>query len=148
MPESNASDTEATGEDRELTQSELIDRGGELHVFPPRRGSAEEDKGKGPDRSQKAAGLPGQPALPRYECHKRIWALKIKSVWVRQVPWKLHPKQILLLFAEEGYLPRLMSAEWVERHKPKAGGYWVLDEDTGESFVPPEVFETGYTLME
>jgi hypothetical protein len=72
--------------------------------------------------------------MPRYVCHKKVWALKIKGV----VGNGIVPE-------DDGYAPFNVSDEFVEKHHPYAGGYYVVYEDGYKSFSPAEAFEAGYT---
>lgn len=72
--------------------------------------------------------------MPRYICHKQVWALKIEAVNGGE-----------LRFANRLFAPRQMEADWIARHAPKAGGYFVVYEDGYQSFSPGDVFERGYT---
>lgn len=80
----------------------------------------------------------GQPmrALPRYTCHKQVWALKIKSVGTD-----------ILQFEDDDYGPRcgFEAAKYITKHNPQPGGYWVQYDDGYESYSPAEAFEQGYT---
>ena len=79
--------------------------------------------------------------LPRYESHKKVWALKIKSV-------DIDGAGALLSFEEcPPFAPRHVSGEYVAKHSPRAGGYWVQYEDGYESWSPAEAFEAGYTRL-
>lgn len=83
--------------------------------------------------------------MPKYQCHKQVWALKIKAVAQGTQPtdlpggsWMLHP-------ADDGYGPLEVSHEWYAKHKPEAGGYYVVYEDGYKSYSPASAFESGYT---
>lgn len=79
--------------------------------------------------------------LPHYQCHKKVWALKINGVspGVDGIA--------LITPAEEGYAPFTVTAEYVEKHKPEVGGYYVVYPDGYKSFSPAEPFEEGYSLI-
>lgn len=85
--------------------------------------------------------------LPRYQCHKQVWALKIKEV--RQSP----PEVVVdggswdLVFEHEDYAPLTVPHAFIEKHKPQAGGYYVVYGDGYKSFSPASAFEDGYTLI-
>lgn len=82
--------------------------------------------------------------LPKYRCHKEVWALKIKSV----VPTTITEEVGFTLFFDgEGYAPVKVSSEWVMKHAPRQGGYYVVYEDGYKSFSPAEAFESGYTII-
>lgn len=80
--------------------------------------------------------------LPEYKCHKKVWALKIYSVELQaEGNARLH-------FVEDPpYAPRAVSASYVIKHSPKAGGYWVMYKDGYESWSPGKEFEEGYTRV-
>lgn len=78
--------------------------------------------------------------LPKYQCHKQVWALKIRDL-------TMTPRGYTIIPFEPNYPPFEVSKEWVEKHQPKVGGYWVRDEDGYTSFSPAGVFEAGYTLI-
>lgn len=81
--------------------------------------------------------------MPRYQCHKKVWALKIARI---DYPTKtggaiIHP-------ADEGYAAFAVSADYVRRHHPLAGGYYVVYEGDGyKSYSPAQAFEAGYTRL-
>jgi hypothetical protein len=88
--------------------------------------------------------------LPKYRCHKEVWALKIKQVIPSSKAGTgyLNPHTVRLVFEDERYFGWEMSEEYVRKHEPKAGGYWVRYADGYESWSPAEAFESGYTLIE
>ena len=87
--------------------------------------------------------------LPQYQSHKKVRGLKIKTV-------KLHNQDTfdesdgsgILSFEKDGYLPRKVSRDYMRKHKPQAGGYFVVYKDGYESWSPGDVFEAGNTLIE
>lgn len=85
-----------------------------------------------------------QAELPKYQCHKKVWALKIKHSWSNPNTaaggWTFH-------FEDEGYAPIFMNHEWCMKHKPVDGGYYVVYEDGYKSFSPADAFESGYTRI-
>ena len=78
--------------------------------------------------------------MPRYKCHKEVHALKIAEVITYEGTTTIVP-------ADEGYAPFAVSGEYYEKHKPVAGGYYVVYEDGYKSFSPAEAFEGGYTAI-
>lgn len=78
--------------------------------------------------------------MPRYQCHKKVWALKIKAVQSLD-GYRIIPE-------EPGYGPIPVNAEYMDKHRPKAGGYYVVYADGYKSFSPAEAFESGYTRVE
>ncbi len=81
-----------------------------------------------------------QSAMPRYRCHKKVWALKIKRIDCADGSCTITP-------AEAGYAPFHVDAEYVRRHRPQAGGYYVVYDDGYKSWSPAKAFEEGYTLI-
>lgn len=47
----------------------------------------------------------------------------------------------------EGLAPIAVSHEYVERCRPQIGGYFVVYEDSYESYSPAKAFEDGYTRI-
>lgn len=78
--------------------------------------------------------------MPRYQCHKQVWALKIRDLTMSPTGYTITP-------FEHGYAPFDVSREWVEKHQPKIGGYYVVYKDGYKSFSPAEAFEAGYTSI-
>jgi hypothetical protein len=81
--------------------------------------------------------------MPRYRCHKIVHALKIDSL----KPRTLDDGTLLLTPTEQGYAPFILDAEFVSRHNPLTGGYYVVYADGHKSFSPAKAFEDGYTLI-
>lgn len=87
--------------------------------------------------------------MPRYQCHKKVWALKIKEVTHNENPDTTGASGAssygAVLVVQDGYAPISVSAEYVNKHNPQAGGYYVVYEDGYRSFSPAEPFEDGYS---
>lgn len=93
--------------------------------------------------------------LPRYKCHKDVWALKIKAIEIRK-PTIAELQTILdggpeiegatITPEDNRYAPFIVSHEYVVRHDPKVGGYYVVYKDGYRSFSPADAFEEGYSL--
>jgi hypothetical protein len=77
--------------------------------------------------------------IPRYQCHKKVGALKIKAVQSID-GYRIIPE-------DAGYAPVKVSAEYWDKHRPKAGGYYVVYDDGYKSYSPAEAFESGYTRI-
>ena len=82
--------------------------------------------------------------MPRYKCHKEVWALKIKNIATERC---INGKSILI-FEDKRYAPLTVSNEYVQKHKPQIGGYYVIYENGYESWSPADVFEAGYKKIE
>lgn len=79
--------------------------------------------------------------LPRYRCHKEVSALKIADI----VP---NPRGYELHFEDQRFAPHQVSEEWVGKHWPQPGWYFVVYEDGYQSCSPAQAFESGYALIE
>lgn len=77
--------------------------------------------------------------MPRYQSHKKVWALKIKEVRRMDGYW--------IVPEESGYAPVSVNAEYMDKHQPKVGGYYVVYDDGYKSFSPAKAFEEGYTRV-
>ena len=77
--------------------------------------------------------------LPLYECHKHVRALKIREVLTDS-----QGRRGSLVFEDDTYPALLVSGEYLRKHEPQPGGYYVLYEDGYQSFSPAEAFESGY----
>lgn len=75
--------------------------------------------------------------MPKYKCHKEVWALKIKSIVIDGEMAMITPE-------EDRYSPFEVDFEYMQKHKPHVGGYYVVYEDGYKSFSPAKQFETGY----
>jgi hypothetical protein len=79
--------------------------------------------------------------MPIYDCHKQVHALKIKSI----EPSELDDGGSTITPEEKGYAPFYVDNDYVEKHEPKAGGYYVVYKGGYKSFSPADAFESGYT---
>ncbi len=82
--------------------------------------------------------------LPKYKCHKEVHAAMISMVIPRS---KGKSHTAVLIPADLRYGPIEVSEEYMTKHEPKAGGYYVVYEDGYKSFSPAEAFEGGYTRI-
>jgi len=86
------------------------------------------------------------PSLPKYQCHKIVGALKIQSIAFAKAA--VDGKQggaAIITPTEEGFAPINVDEDYVTRHQPVAGGYFVVYEDGYESWSPEQSFESGYS---
>ena len=91
--------------------------------------------------------------MPRYKCHKEVHALKIAILQAATGDHASGQNEEtdggFLMYAEQpGYAPIKLDANWVRKHEPEAGGYYVVYEDGYASFSPAKAFEAGYTLID
>jgi hypothetical protein len=82
--------------------------------------------------------------MPRYKCHKEVWALKIQAI--ERVPFGNAGVRHTLVPADARYAPFEVDLEFIDKHKPRAGGYYVVYKDGYKSFSPADAFEDGYSL--
>lgn len=99
--------------------------------------------------------------LPAYQSHKIVHALKISAIRPADptpicqlesfIPWQDSEGESLIgaiiTPAEEGYREFGVTIDYVVKHKPEVGGYFVLYEDGYKSFSPAKAFEEGYTRL-
>jgi hypothetical protein len=112
--------------------------------------------------------------LPLYVCHKKVWALKIAAIVREELPtfsrptcrgsivfgsacghcerceWEKKHGQGMsttIFPADEGFGAFTVDADYVAKHKPHAGGYYVQYADGYTSFSPAQAFEEGYTRL-
>lgn len=86
-----------------------------------------------------------QAEMPRYQCHKQVWALKIHDI--RRVPSGNATVTHTIVPADDRYAPFEVSLEYVGKHSPQAGGYYVVYDDGYKSYSPAKAFEEGYTRL-
>ena len=82
-----------------------------------------------------------QQQMPRFISHKVVWALKILATsggQGRGGAVTIHP-------ADDYFAPFEVPADFVAKHRPESGGYYVVYEDGYASFLPAQAFESGYT---
>jgi hypothetical protein len=81
--------------------------------------------------------------LPRYRSHKEVWALKIAAIEFD----KGKDGGATITPAEPGYVAFKVDHNYVYRHEPKVGGYYVVYADGYKSWSPAEAFEDGYVRI-
>jgi hypothetical protein len=88
--------------------------------------------------------------MPRYHCHKEVWALKIKAILNPNegIPSEDNGERILT-FSDDGAEAAafLVSPDYMAKHNPEIGGYYVVYKDGYKSFSPAAAFEEGYTRV-
>lgn len=94
-----------------------------------------------------------QRELPRYKCHKEVWALKIASIQAARPDGPCHVTaeeseetdgSAMITPTDDRYAPFHVSREYMLKHKPEVGGYYVVYQDGYQSFSPARAFESGY----
>lgn len=89
-----------------------------------------------------------QIQLPKYKCHKEVWALKIKEIKDTTEPGNESDGSRVIVPEESGYSEFRVESDYMWKHKPELGGYYVVYEDGYKSFSPASAFESGYTLID
>jgi hypothetical protein len=96
--------------------------------------------------------------MPLYRCHKEVWALRIVEVIPAPKPTIEELDRILngdegttdvgaILVVEGHFAPIAVTRDFIGRHQPQAGGYYVVYKDGYKSFSPATAFEQGYTRV-
>lgn len=93
-----------------------------------------------------AQDFQGMAQMPQYQCHKKVCALKIKEIYGDRN--SIEDSEIFHFIPEQsGFAHVKLPPEYMKKHKPKAGGYYVVYEDSYQSYSPAKAFENGYTLI-
>lgn len=92
-----------------------------------------------------------QMEMPRYKCHKEVWALKIESVQRLSrrgdgTTDEVEPG-VCLTFSDRGYAPTEVEWKVVSRYMPKPGDYYVVYRDGYKSISPAKEFDDGYARV-
>lgn len=87
--------------------------------------------------------------MPKYQSHKKVWALQIAKIEHNANPDTTGRSAAssygaFLTPVESGYAPFEVDAEYMMKHKPHVGGYYVVYEDGYKSFSPEKAFVDGY----
>ncbi len=89
--------------------------------------------------------------MPKYQSHKQVWALRIKDVALdsdlAQQEGRETDGSAMITPEHPGYAPFRVDAEYMRKHKPEPGGYYVVYPDGYKSFSPAKAFEDGYTRI-
>jgi len=90
--------------------------------------------------------------MPKYRSHKVVWALKIKEIVfdadLAQDLIRETDDSAMIIPEEKGYAPFSVGQEYIRKHQPKVGGYYVVYEGGYKSWSPADAFEDGYTRIE
>lgn len=94
-----------------------------------------------------AINAPTRP-MPRYKCHKEVWALKIAAI-KRDGEGENRETDgsAMITPADEGFAPFRVEYDYLRKHNPEAGGYYVVYADGYKSYSPAQAFEEGYTRL-
>ncbi len=85
--------------------------------------------------------MSGSIEMPKYVCHKEVWALKIQAiVWTEG--------KIFIQPEDTAYARIEITKDFDRKHNPSSGGYYVVYADGYKSYSPAHAFESGYTRKE
>lgn len=84
--------------------------------------------------------MPTEKELPRYTSHKTVHALKIQDVHEYEDGGGLITPSL------NAYASFQVDKDYMEKHQPQVGGYYVVYKDGYTSWSPAIAFEDGYTL--
>ena len=79
------------------------------------------------------------PRLLKYKCHKVVEAGLIAG---------MHENKLGVVNEHNIPIDVPVTDEWLSKHSPEPGGYYVRYEDGYESYSPRESFEAGYATMD
>jgi hypothetical protein len=89
--------------------------------------------------------------MPRYRSHKEVWALKIAAIEYdlnkATQEHRASDGSAIITPLEPGYAPFKVDADYMRKHEPKVGGYYIVYPDGYKSWSPAEAFEDGYTRI-
>ena len=86
--------------------------------------------------------------MPQYQCHKKVWALKIAAIKLDgEGENRETDGSAIITPVEEGFGSFRVDHDYMRRHKPQVGGYYVVYADGYKSWSPSEAFEEGYTRI-
>lgn len=80
--------------------------------------------------------------MPKYKCHKEVWALKIAKI-----DNDCRVGGAMITPADEGFSKFHVDKEFMDKHKPEVGGYYVVYADGYKSYSPAKAFEEGYARI-
>lgn len=86
--------------------------------------------------------------MPRYQSHKKVYALKIAEIIDPTEPGSETDGSRVIIPADEGFGAFRVDREYVRKHNPQVGGYYVVYDDGYKSWSPEQAFEEGYTKVE
>ena len=87
--------------------------------------------------------MPDKRELPRYKCHKEVWALKIAIVQMNA------DRSARISPADDGYGTFTTEPGWGSRFHGNEDdpGYYIVYEDGFKSWSPSKAFEDGYARL-
>lgn len=93
-------------------------------------------------------GQEASAEMPQYQCHKKVYALKISKVKQSSTTTPGGPQGTWDLIPEDKqYGAIVVPHEFVLKNNPQPGGYYVEYVDGYKSYSHAEAFESGYTII-
>lgn len=80
--------------------------------------------------------------MPKYKCYKEVHALRIAAIETAD-----DSGTSIITPEDDGFAKFTVPKEYVDKHTPQPGGYYVVYADGYKSFSPAEAFESGYTRV-
>lgn len=96
---------------------------------------------------EEEAQEPVQAEMPKYKCHKEVHALKIARLVDPTKPGNESDGSRVIYPEDAGFSAFVVKHDYVRKHNPHAGGYFVVYEDGYQSFSPAKPFEDGYARV-
>ena len=85
-----------------------------------------------------------QREMPKYQSRKQVHALKILKIVLDEEATGMGTLSgAVITPVDEGYAPFAVDSAYMNKHRPVAGGYYVVYEDGYKSFSPADAFEKG-----
>lgn len=79
--------------------------------------------------------------MPKYQCHKKVWALKIAAIEIQE------DKSAKIAPSDKGFATVTTRAGFPFHGSENDLGYFVVYEDGYQSWSPTRAFEEGYTRI-
>ena len=101
------------------------------------------------ENTERRPDMDASREMPKYRSHKEVWALKIACVEPATGERATQPNEEtdgggIITPEEEGYAQFRVEADYMRKHQPQAGGYFVVYKDGYKSWSPAKAFEEGY----
>lgn len=89
--------------------------------------------------------------MPKYKSHKTVYALKIAAIEYDHDKANKENRETdgsaIITPVEQGFAAFKVSYDYIKKHNPQVGGYYVVYQDGYKSWSPAEAFESGYTRI-
>lgn len=104
------------------------------------------DEDQIPDQESISEG--DSTSMPLWQCHKKVYALKIKSIEFEKASKDCESRGGAYIMPEDiNYSKIHVDSKYLQKHQPQVGGYYVVYKDGYKSYSPADAFEEGYTLI-